>query len=79
MEIRVAKYYFDVLRLIIEYILGENSFYLVDWFSFKWFGCWNFNILIFLPLKGKRNHTVPKNGRASDILLINLYNSLNIL
>ena len=30
MEIRVAKYYFDVLRLIIEYILGENSFYLVD-------------------------------------------------
>ena len=38
-EMCVATYYFDVLRLMLEYILEENYFRSVIWFLLECFGC----------------------------------------
>ena len=48
-EMGVTTYYFDVLRLMLVYILGENSFCSFIWFLLECFGCYNFSISIFLP------------------------------
>ena len=63
----VTTYYFDVLRLTVEYILGENSFCSVILFLLKCFGCYNFSISIFLPQNVRETITVPKVGRGQGI------------
>ena len=39
MKMNVTTFYFDVLRLMLKYILGENYFPSVISFLFECFGC----------------------------------------
>ena len=63
-KIGVAKYYFDVLRLMLEYILGENYFF---WSFDSYSNALAVKTLIsqyFLSWNARETITVPKTGHG---------------